>query len=166
MPNKFNLSDFAHQVDVRDIPADYRTEARQLAVQFLHHLTVLGKMSHTQLESFLSEYSDQPPARELARKWIIGTWQYRDDLDRMIQSVSEHWDIARINIVDRNNLRLALYHMLHCPEIPPAVAINEAVELAKVFSTAQAPSFVNAILDALRRQIQSHKSSEPKGDNK
>ena len=164
MCNKAKLSDFAHKVDIADIPGDYRTAARRLSLQFLHHLTIQGKDDPSELISFLAEYSDQPGAHELAKKWILGTWRHRDHFDQMIQSASTNWDISRINLVDRNNLRLALYQLIHCPDIPPSVVINEAIELAKTFSTAQAPAFVNALLDTLRQQIESQNLKRPNGE--
>ena len=160
MSDNPKLTDFTHKVDLTDLPADYRSAARRLALQFLHHLTVQGQEAPATLEHFLSQYAEQPHLGQLAKEWILGTWHRREEFDRMIQAASKNWDITRINIVDRNNLRLGLYQLLYCPDIPASVVINEAVELAKTFSTAQAPGFVNAILDNIREKIESKSPDE------
>jgi len=84
---------------------------------------------------------------------IKGVWGCHGKLDELIGWASENWDLSRITLVDRSNLRLAVYQLVECPEIPAKAAINEAVELAKEFSTAQAPAFVNGVLDAVRKTI-------------
>lgn len=132
---------------------DQRSQARQLALQFLYQLAVQGGANLDQIDFFLNEYGQNTKSRSLARSWIRGAWQGMGQIDRMIQSVSSNWDLHRISQVDRANLRLAVYQMLHCPDIPMKVVINEAVELAKVFSTAQSPGFVNGVLDAIRGKL-------------
>ena len=127
---------------------DPRHLARQLTLQFLYQLTVQNGANLDQMDSFLSEYSDNSQARQLATGWIRGAWQQRECLDEMIGRISANWDLARISLVDLSNLHLAVYQLLNCPEIPAKVIINEAVELAKIFSTAQAPAFINGVLDA------------------
>ncbi len=132
---------------------DYRTLARQLAVQFLHQLAIQGDDILVQLDRFLYENTDQENAKDLARKWTRGTWSQRNDIDKCIQKNSSNWDLARINLVDQNNLRLAVYQLLYCPDIPSKVVLNEAVELAKVFGTEQSPGFINGVMDSVRREI-------------
>jgi transcription antitermination factor NusB len=133
--------------------ADPRRLARQLALQFLHQLSIQGDESLHNLESFLDEFCDLPDARLLAKTFIMGAWTNLARIDAAIQSVSTNWDLSRINLVDRSNLRLAVYQLWHCPDIPPKVVINEAVELAKLFSTAAAPAFVNGLLDTIQKQF-------------
>jgi len=132
---------------------DPRHLARRLALQFLHQLTVQDGANLPMLESFLNEYISLEPSRPLARRWIQGTWQNREQIDQLIRQVSTNWDLSRICLVDRSNLRLAVYQLLFCPDIPAKVVINEAIELAKTFSTAQAPAFINGILDVIHHQI-------------
>jgi len=132
---------------------DYRRLARQVALQYLHQLTVQKGANLDQLESFLTEFTDDHRARPLAREWIEGTWRNLDRIDHLIQKNSHHWDLNRISLVDRTNLRLAVYQLMFCLDIPPKVVINEAIELAKLFSTAQAPAFINGLLDVIRKEI-------------
>lgn len=160
MSKQPNLSDFAHKVDVSQCGGDYRSAGRQLTLQFLHHLTVQGEEAMGHIAKFLAETTEDPRAVELAKEWILGTWRHRQEFDDLIQSASTHWDINRMNLVDRNNLRLGLYQLFYCREIPPSVVLNEAVELAKKFSTAQAPGFVNAILDSLRQKAEVRNADE------
>ncbi|KPK75307.1 MAG: hypothetical protein AMJ79_11640 [Phycisphaerae bacterium SM23_30] len=124
---------------------------------FLYQLDMQEGENMDQMGRFLAEYDAEQEVRERAEKWIRGIWERREKLDELIGRVSENWDLNRITRVDRSNLRLAVYQFLACPEIPAKVVINEAVELAKLFSTAQAPAFVNGVLDAIRKNI----SSEP-----
>jgi len=128
---------------------DPRRAARILAMQFLHQLTVQNGASLDMLDAFLDQYCDHPDTRNLARGWIRGAWQKREVIDEMIRSVSDNWDLTRISRVDRSNLELAVYQLIFCPDIPAKAAINEAVELAKMFSTAQAPGYINGVADAI-----------------
>jgi N utilization substance protein B len=75
-------------------------------------------------------------------------------MDQAIQSISEHWRITRMPLVDRNILRLAAFELLYAKPIAPAIVINEAIEIAKKFSGPEAAIFVNGILDALRKKIE------------
>ena len=156
-------NNMAHSRDFDDpdlsLPAeavadDPRRAARILAMQFLHQLTVQNGASLELLDAFLDQYSDHPETRRLARGWIRGAWQQRAVIDEMIRSVSDNWDLTRISRVDRSNLELAVYQLMFCPDIPPKAAINEAVELAKMFSTAQAPAYINGVADAIWKKLQ------------
>ena len=136
-----------------DIDCDPRSLARQTAVQYLHHLTVQNGWGLDRIDLFLDEFTVHPQARPLARQWILGTWQHLERIDQLICQASANWQPSRISLVDRNNLRLAIYQLLYCHEIPPKVVINEAIELARIFSTAQAPAFINGVLDAIYHKI-------------
>lgn len=80
------------------------------------------------------------------------------ELDRRIREHAEHWRLERMAAVDRNLLRLALFELLHYPETPPAVVINEALEIARRFSDKDSVDFVNGVLDAIRTSLPSSKS--------
>ncbi|MCK5269139.1 MAG: transcription antitermination factor NusB [Sedimentisphaerales bacterium] len=132
-----------------DTDSDPRSLARQTAVQFLHQLVVQDGRCLDEVNLFLNEFAPNLQSRSLAREWIRGTWQHLEQIDQLICRASTNWEPSRISLVDRNNLRLAIYQLLYCPDIPPKVVINEAIELARLFSTAQAPAFVNGVLDAI-----------------
>lgn len=132
---------------------DYRRHARELSLQFLHQLTVQGGHNLNTVNEFLREFCKNNQALGPAKKWIEGTWQHRDEIDAIISEHSSNWDINRISLVDRSNLRLAVYQLMYCPDIPTRVILNEAIELAKTFSTAQAPGFINGLLDIIHKKV-------------
>jgi N utilization substance protein B len=101
--------------------------------------------------SELGEELDEP-AREFATRLVTGTLSHLAEIDERIKSRAEHWRISRMAIVDRNVLRLAVYEFLHEPT-PRTVAINEALEVARRFSTYEATQFINGILDAVKRDL-------------
>jgi len=150
-PNKTNVASGPAQENGSQ--SDYRREARRLALQFLHQLAAQDGKNLDQLDFFLGRYGTDLRARQLAQKWICGTWQDLNRIDAMIAQVSTNWDLHRINQVDCSNLRLAAHQLLDCPDIPVKVVINEAVELAKEFSTARSSGFVNGVLDAIHRKL-------------
>ena len=129
-----------------------RRQGRELALQFLHQLDVQKGRPIDMLDKFLAENTADLEVRKIARQWARGTWNGLAHIDSMIKEVSTNWDINRISIVDRSNLRLAIYQLLDCPDVPVKVVINEAIELAKKYSTAQASKFINGVLDAILKK--------------
>lgn len=91
--------------------------------------------------------------KEFATTLVLGTLQHLEEVDRLISQHSRDWPLYRIANVDRNILRLAVFEFLYVPDIPYTVTINEAIELAKVFSGEGASAFVNGILDQIWRHI-------------
>jgi N utilization substance protein B len=100
----------------------------------------------------LGEADLDETARQFATRLAAGTLQNLELLDDRIRSRAEHWRIARMAVVDRNILRLAVYEFLYEPT-PRTVAINEALEIARRFSTYEATQFINGILDAIKRDL-------------
>ena len=94
-----------------------------------------------------------------------GVMEHRDELDEAIAAVADRWRVDRMPVIDRAVLRLALYELRHCPDVPTAVVLNEAVRIAKAFSTAQSGRFVNGVLGSLARTERpsqpSPRASEP-----
>jgi len=97
--------------------------------------------------------SDEAAMRLFADPLIRGALQYRDESDEQIKKHAKNWELHRIAAVDRNILRLAIYEMLHRDDIPPIVSINEAVDIAKKFSTQDSGKFVNGILDKVKGEL-------------
>jgi N utilization substance protein B len=125
---------------------------------------LLGQEKVEDLTAFLEGEEKPGDARTYARDLVEGTLEARESLDGTIQSVAQNWDISRMAVIDRNVLRLASFELLKCSDIPPNVAINEAIELGKRFSTAQSGSFINGILDKIKNQhveAQPEESPEP-----
>ena len=97
--------------------------------------------------------AEETAIRTFADPLILGALQYRDEADGVIKKHVKNWDLHRIAAVDRNILRLAIYEMLHRDDIPPVVSINEAVDIAKKFSTQDSGKFVNGILDKVKGEL-------------
>jgi N utilization substance protein B len=100
----------------------------------------------------LGDADVEPAARDFATRLATGTLAHLQELDERIRSRAEHWRISRMAVVDRNVLRLAVYEFIHEPR-PRTVAINEALEIARRFSTYEATQFINGILDAIKRDL-------------
>ncbi len=135
-------------------PPGKRRQAREIAAQFLYQYDLSGGELEEALGLF---WQTQPevaePTRRFAEELIRGTCQHRAEIDEKIRQYTEHWELPRIAAVDRNILRLAIFEMLYRDDIPPVVSINEAVDIAKKFSTRESGAFVNGILDRLRADL-------------
>jgi len=118
------------------------------------------------LEPFITDSRETPETVSAARDLLTGTWAGRDACDALLVRHSRHWDLARLALVDRNILRLGV-HELRDDSAPFKVVISEAIKLAKEFSTAESPRFVNGVLDAVARTIRLAETDEagPQTDN-
>ncbi|MBI2193934.1 MAG: transcription antitermination factor NusB [Planctomycetes bacterium] len=129
-----------------------RTRARELALQVLYQTDLRRDLTPEEIRSFLETNSDDPGVQRFAQELVDGCLAHRHEIDQAIQAVAENWDLRRMAVVDRNILRLAVFELKHVEDIPPKVTINEAVEMAKRFSTAGSGAFVNGILDRIHRE--------------
>ena len=123
-------------------------------MQAIYQLDVQGEVLLRTIEEFFRLATDDDLVRQLASQWTHGAWKNCAACDELIFSSSEKWQVARLGQVDRSILRLAVYQLHFCPDVPPKVVINEAIELAKKYSTETAPSFVNGVLDAVLRKLE------------
>ena len=155
-----------------------RREARERAVQFLFQYDLnpsadvdeaLNQFWDSQRTAALAEdkgpatwgeKTELPPptaeesaARVFAEPLIRGAIEHRNEIDEHIKKHAKNWELHRMAAVDRNVLRLAIYEMLHRDDIPPVVSINEAVDIAKKFSTQDSGKFVNGILDKIKGEL-------------
>jgi N utilization substance protein B len=132
-----------------------RTRARELALQFLYAIDVQGGEYRTSLDTFLHDElggkAGEPEASEYARRLVDGVILHGPAIDQLLAEAAKNWGLTRMAAIDRNCLRLGVYELLHEAEVPPKVAINEAIELAKRYSTEQSGAFVNGILDRIRK---------------
>ena len=124
-------------------------------MQFLYQYDISG--GGDLREAFAEFWPTQPDAqtgaRGFAEELINGAVAKQTEIDERIKKYTEHWELARIAAVDRSILRLAIYEMLFRDDIPPVVSINEAVDIAKKYSTRESGAFVNGILDRLRGDL-------------
>jgi len=132
-----------------DITADRRTTARELAMQALCQLDIQGQDVFQWLGRFFREECSDAITVELAEQWTRGAWDQVRLCDDQIKQAAAKWKLSRMSQVDRNILRLAVYQIGFCPDIPGRVILNEAIEMARKFSTEQSPRFVNGVLDAV-----------------
>lgn len=135
------------------LEVDKRTRARQIAMQALYQLDVRGQEAIEGLDNFFAESDDEQICRDLAKKWCRGAWENVLACDKLITEATKKWSLSRLSLVDKSILRLAVYQMRFCDDIPPKVAINEAIELAKKYSGDKSPAFINGVLDAVLRKI-------------
>src|SRR3954465_8608820 len=132
-----------------------RRKARECALQMLFAADVSGTRADELVRIYWTELGDadvEEAAREFATPLATGTLSHLQELDERIRSRAEHWRISRMAIVDRNILRLAVYEFIHEPT-PRTDPSNEALEIARRFSTYEATQFINGILDAIKRDL-------------
>lgn len=130
-----------------------RRKAREFALQILFQGDFKDeKIDRKDLEEFWSDKKVDGNIKEFAEELVRGTLSKLDEIDRIIEKVAENWLLKRMAAVDRNILRFAAYEILYRKDIPSAVTINEAIEIAKKFSSSEAAPFINGILDRLAKQ--------------
>lgn len=124
-----------------------RREARERSLTLCYELDVRGHRASEMLD-------DLPAAPDpYTERLVRGVHERRSELDAAIAAAAEHWSLERMAVVDRVLLRIGAYELAHCPEVPRAVAISEAVELAKRYSTEESGSFVNGVLSRLAAEL-------------
>ncbi|MGR3309143.1 MAG: transcription antitermination factor NusB [Candidatus Brocadiales bacterium] len=126
-----------------------RSQGRELALQALYQFEICGKEAAEEVQSFCKKYAKEADVYEFAISLVNGCLPVIKELDEKIASVAENWDVRRMAVIDRNILRLAVYELLYRNDIPPKVSINEAIDLAKRYSTENSGTFVNGILDKI-----------------
>lgn len=130
-----------------------RRQAREIALQILFQTEFTQRISS---DDFLGMYEESVPKESLryADTLIQGVKNYQKEIDEEIQSLSAHWSLSRMSLVDRNVLRIAAFEMKYAEEkLTPNIIINEAVDIAKKFGTTESSAFVNGILDAFAKAL-------------
>jgi N utilization substance protein B len=130
-----------------------RREGREFALQVLYSLDVNPVNARTGMALFWAEQRAPQGIREFAEKLVLGVAEHRAQIDGMIEQKSKNWSLGRMSKVDINILRLSVYELLYCQDIPVNVTINEAIEIAKKFGTEESPAFVNGILDEIAAAV-------------
>jgi N utilization substance protein B len=139
-----------------------RRKARECALQMLFQYDMARPSVPELLETYWRELAEATDdVRNFATDLAVGTISHLEAIDERIRQRTEHWRITRMAVVDRNLLRLAVYEFLYQPETPKTVAINEALEIARRFSSHEATQFINGILDAIKRDLEGGVDSEP-----
>ena len=136
-----------------------RRKSREIALQFLFGHDFQGRRQddsrslEAELDEFRSSFKTGKKLFPYARQLITGICSQLEDLDKVLAAHSHNWRLERMSVVDRNILRIAVYEMRYCEDVPAKVAINEALEIAKYYSIPESIPFINGILDAVQADI-------------
>jgi N utilization substance protein B len=138
-----------------------RRKARICALQMLFQYDVAQPRVDELTSNYWDAFGDDMGnvAREFSNNLALGAISRLDEIDGLIKRRAEHWRIQRMAVVDRNILRLAIYEFLYEEDTPKTVVINEALEIARRFSTFEATQFINGILDAIKRDLESNQTA-------
>jgi N utilization substance protein B len=132
-----------------------RRNSRERALQALFHMDIQKRFESEMLERFCEVFPASEKTEEFFCNLLNGILAARSAIDGLIERHSSHWKMSRMATVDRNLLRIAVYELLYCEDIPQKVSINEAIDLGKKFGTAESGAFINGILDSIRMAIES-----------
>ena len=134
-----------------------RRKSRELAMQALFYMDMNQNDSNESLERFCMHFSTSKKARPFFLKLVKGVIQAKTEIDAIIENFSDNWKISRMSCVDRNIMRIAVYELLYCQDIPSKVSINEAIDVGKKFGTEESGAFINGILDSIRIALKKKK---------
>ena len=123
-------------------------------MQALFYMDMRNDVSNEMLERFCGNFSPSPKTQPFFFKLVNGVMGTKDELDDLIERFSKNWDIKRMSGVDRNVMRIAVFELIYCDDIPPKVSINEAVDVGKKFGTEESGAFINGILDSIRYYLE------------
>ncbi len=130
-----------------------RRRAREIVLQALYEAEFSERSTHDIIDEQIGRRSPSDETAEYARALFTKTMEKKPDLDQVIASLLENWDLARVSLVDRNILRFALAEVLYFPEIPARVIIDEAIEVAHRFSSDEAGRFINGLVDRFVKEF-------------
>jgi transcription antitermination factor NusB len=134
------------------MPLKNRRKAREAALRALYQMSIGNVALEDALEEMRAHSELPDDLQDFAVSAVRGVHENRKDLDGVVSRALKDWELSRLAVVDRTLLLLGAYELFHCPDIPPAVTINEAIELAKKYSTAESGSFVNGVLAGVAAQ--------------
>jgi len=130
-----------------------RTTAREAAIQMLYALETSGEGLSSVIEEYWRETPGDPEGRAYADQMVRGVDQERERIDQRITQASDNWRIERMTRIDRNVLRIGTYELVHSQEVPRAVILDEAVEIAKRYGTLESGKFVNGVLERIATDL-------------
>ena len=127
-----------------------RHRARELALQILYQLDIRKERSEQILQEFWEENDAEKDVRNFANTLVKGVEEKKLEIDKLLTEFAFNWNLSRMSVIDRTILRLGSFEILFLKEIPPAVSIDEAIELAKTFGNDNSSKFVNGILNRVK----------------
>jgi N utilization substance protein B len=131
-----------------------RRKAREMAMQALFYMDERRDFSEEMFERFCANFAPKPDVRPYFLRLVQGVLRYKTDLDGWIERFSENWSLSRMSGVDRNLMRIAVFELVWCRDIPAKVSINEAVDIGKKFGTDESGAFINGIVDGIRAALE------------
>jgi len=138
-----------------------RSRAREVALQLLFSRDHNTLVQRADIESFVQGRLREEDLRKFCLQLYDGVVENLPEIDRRITESADNWRLVRMATVDRNALRMGAYELLHCTDIPPNVALDETIEMARRYGSADSPAFVNGVLDQLRRGIAPAEAAPP-----
>jgi N utilization substance protein B len=141
-----------------------RRKAREIALQVLYGLDLSNGNVNEAIDLFWKNFEAPEQVKAFSSVLIEGTWNNRIKIDELIGSCAANWSVGRMSKVDKSILRMAVYELLYCRDIPPKVAINEAIDLGKLFGSENSGAFINGILDALYAKLR-ERDADQDNDN-
>ena len=135
--------------------------ARERALQCLYSIEIGRHPEENGASIFWEQFHSEDKSSAYFFRLVQGVRAHREELDAYISRFSEHWRLERMAAIDRAILRLAVFELLHSPEVPPKVAVNEAVELGKRFGSENSGAFINGILDSFLKTLRPAAASRP-----
>ncbi|CAB1079315.1 Transcription termination protein NusB [Olavius algarvensis Delta 1 endosymbiont] len=123
-------------------------------MQALFYMDMQDDSSLKSLESFSDNFRPPKKAQPFFLTLVSGVLETKAEIDILIERFSKNWKIQRMPCVDRNVMRIAVYELLYCEDIPPKVSINEAVDVGKKFGTEESGAFINGIMDSIRDALE------------
>ena len=138
-----------------------RRKARELAIQALFYIDMSQNDSKEAVKLFCENFVTSKKDLSFFFRLVNGVVKARPEIDSIVERFSSNWKISRMSIVDRNIIRIAVYEMLFCSDIPSKVSINEAIDIGKKFGTEESGAFINGILDSIRIALKKEKITKP-----
>ena len=130
-----------------------RRRAREVALQVLYQREFNRVEVQEVLKLFWNNFEVLKGAMDFSERLVKGVEQHREDLDQIIERYASHWKVDRMTHVDRSILRIATYELLYCDDIPPKVAINEAIDIGKKYGSEDSGAFINGVLDKVQSEV-------------
>ncbi len=130
-----------------------RRRSREFSLQVLYQLEIVKQNPLQAIHQLSDHFSPEEGTDEFVKRVVLGVMEHRQEIDRLIEERSEHWRLDRMTFIDRNILRIAIFELLYCSEIPPKVTLNEAIDLGKRYGSEESGSFINGILDRIQNEV-------------
>ncbi len=130
-----------------------RRSSREQALKFLYQFEFNGGEFEEQMQQFGERLTGGEEVKGFMQELVEKVLSHKEEIDTLLQKYSEHWTLDRMTVIDRNILRLGVCELIHDRSIPPKVAINEAVEIAKKYGSEESPDFINGILDKVYKEL-------------